>query len=79
MSSFSVKGSLRMDGSKWLCHRSRHCLPFRPVDLSRCYLHGVCGRMYLVGFGVVRHGTRAGRSITLQTQIDIHYYILGHD
>ena len=70
MSSFSVKGSLRMDGSKWLCHRPRHCLPFRPVDLSRCYLHDVCGRMYVCmyvcmhvgGFGIVQNGTRAGRA-----------------
>jgi len=31
-SSSPVHGSLRMDGSSWLCHRSRHCLPVRPLS-----------------------------------------------
>lgn len=46
MSSFSVKGSLRMDGSKWLCHRSRHCLPFRPLRNDAMCDHrlGLCSR-----------------------------------
>ena len=29
-SSSSVHGSFDIDGSRWLCHRSRHCFPTRP-------------------------------------------------
>ena len=32
-SSSSVHGSFLIDGSSWLCQRSRHCLPLRP---GRC-------------------------------------------
>ena len=31
-SSAVVHGSLRMAGSSWLCHLSRHCLPVRPLS-----------------------------------------------
>ena len=33
-SSSSLQGSLRMSGSRWLCQRSRHCLPMRPGSLA---------------------------------------------
>ena len=39
LSSSSVHGDLLMLGSRWLCHRSRHCLPIRPFKCLAIRVH----------------------------------------
>ena len=45
-SSFAVHGPFLMPGLSWLCHRSRHCLPLRPLSFAAtvAQLPGPCLR-----------------------------------